>query len=127
MSLPTNSMPKPETVIAASKEAEKRDLDFPATERAKYTRAMVKRIQELQKAGRPVEQIKEILPEFATDYPQLFLTITHPEGYDQASLENMLVLIDKIGAGSIKHHKASVIVGAQLVEKFVKPQLRGDS
>ena len=127
MSLPTNSIPKPETVIAASKEAEKRELDFPAVERAKYARAMVKRIQELQKAGRPVEQIKEILPEFATDYPELFLMLTRPEGYDRGSLETMLVLIDKIGAGSMNHHKASVIVGAQLVEKFVKPQLRGDS
>jgi hypothetical protein len=127
MSESGNSLPKPETVIAASKEAEKRPLDFPAAERAKYARSMVKRVQEFQKAGRPVEQIKEILPEFVRDYPQLFSMLTQPEGYDKASLESMLTLLDRIGGGSMNHHQASVIVGAQLVEKFVKPQLRGDN
>jgi hypothetical protein len=127
MSESGNSLPKPETVIAASKEAEKRPLDFPAAERAKYARSMVKRVQEFQKAGRPVEQIKEILPEFVRDYPQLFSMLTQPEGYDKASLESMLTLLDRIGGGSMNHHQASVIVGHQLIEKFVKPQLRGDN
>lgn len=126
MSAPGNSLPKPETVIAASKEAEKRALDFPAVERLKYARDMVNRVQELQKAGRPVEQIKEILPEFARDYPQLFLMLTQPEGYDKASLESMLKLLDRIGSGAIKHHQASVIIGQELLNKFVKPQLRGE-
>ena len=123
----TNGLPKPETVIAASKEAEKRPLDFPAVERAKYARSMVKRVQEFQKAGRPVEQIREILPEFVTDFPQLFSMLTQPEGYDRVSLESMLSLLDRIGGGSMNHHQASVIVGHQLLEKFVKPQLRGDT
>jgi len=34
------------------RDAQTRSLDFPATERASYIRAMVKRTQELQAAGR---------------------------------------------------------------------------
>jgi hypothetical protein len=109
--------------MEASREAETRPLDFPAKERAAYARAMVKRIQEFQRAGRPTEQIRELLPEFVRDYPHLFEMITQPEGYDRQSLEAMLILLDKIGAGTINTHKASVIVGNHLVEKFVKPQL----
>jgi hypothetical protein len=117
---------EPETVLEASREAEQRPLDFPAKERAVYARAMIKRIQEFQRAGRPTEQIKELLPEFVAEYPHLFEMITQREGYDRQSLEAMLMLLDKIGAGTMNTHKASVIVGNHLVEKFVKPQLKGN-
>ena len=51
------------------REAESRSLDFPAAERSIYIRAMVKRTQELRAAGRSLDDIKTLLPEFVRDYP----------------------------------------------------------
>jgi hypothetical protein len=91
--------------------AESRSLDFPAAERAVYIRAMVKLSQELKAAGRTVEEIKERVPEFARDYPNLFETVTQPGQYDPTNLQTMLAMLDRMGQGSLNHHQATVIVG----------------
>ena len=49
------------------REAETRSLDFPATERAIYIRAMVARTEEFKAAGKPLDYIKAQLPELAGD------------------------------------------------------------
>ena len=44
---------------------------------------------------------------------------------DLGPLNAMLVMLDKIGDGSVSQHEASVIIGQRLVDRFVKPQLSG--
>ena len=103
------------------REAESRSLDFPAAERAIYIRAMVKRTQELRAAGRSLDDIKALLPEFVRDYPHLFETVTGPE-FDQNTLQTMLLMLDRMGEGQLNHHQATVIVGKRLAQKYIQPE-----
>ena len=107
------------------REAERRPLDFPATERAAYVRAMVKRVEELKAAGRSVEDIKQQLPEFHRDHPYLFEMVVENSSYDKGSLQTMLTMLERMGAGSLNHHQASVIVGKLLSDKFINPLTGG--
>ena len=102
------------------REAESRSLDFPAAERAIYIRAMVKRTQELRAAGRSLDDIKALLPEFVRDYPHLFETVTGSE-FDQSTLQTMLLMLDRMGEGQLNHHQATVIVGKRLAQKYIQP------
>lgn len=102
------------------RDAESRSLDFPATERAIYVRAMANRIQELQASRRTTDNIKELLPEFVRDYPHLFETLTAPD-YDPSTLHVMLTMLERMGNGSLNHHQATVIVGKRLAQKYIRP------
>lgn len=108
------------TIHESLREAENRSLDFPATERAAYIRAMVNRAEELKTAGRSAEDIKAQLPEFYRDYPHLFDTIQQPD-YDRNSLQTMLALMDRMGEGTMNHHQATVVVGKRLAQKYIRP------
>ena len=103
------------------REAETRSLDFPATERAIYIRAMVTRTEELKTAGRSIEDIKAQLPEFSRDYPHLFETILSAD-YDRNNLQTMLALMERMGQGSMNHHQATVVVGKRLAQKYIRPE-----
>ena len=102
------------------RDAETRTLDFPATERANYVRAMAHRIQELQASNRTLEDIKSLLPEFVREYPHLFETLTAPD-YDPSTLQVMLTMLERMGNGSLNHHQATVIVGKRLAQKYIRP------
>ena len=99
-------------------EAETRGLDFPAAERAAYVRAMVSRAREMQVAGRSISQIRELLPEFARDYPQLFKLLTEDANVDMSTLNLMLGMLERMGRGDITTHQASVAVGQRLLGKY---------
>ena len=105
------------------RDAETRSLDFPATERALYIRAMVGRAQELKAAGRSLDDIRGQLPEFSRDYPHLFDTVTGPE-FDPINLQTMLAMLDRMGQGSLNHHQATVIVGQRLAKKYIRPDVQ---
>lgn len=108
------------TIQESIRDAESRPLDFPAKERAIYIRAMVERARDFLDAGRSIEDIKTLLPEFARDYPHLFETVTGPD-FDPSTLQTMLVMLDRMGGGSLNHHQASVIVGKRLAQKYIRP------
>jgi len=121
--LPKRKGPPPDTgpsIEEAIGEAQTRQLDFPATERAIYVKAMVKRVQELKTAGRSIPEIKELLPEFNRDFPYLFEMVTENPEFDQASLQTMMTMLESMGKGSLNHHQATVIVGQRLAEKYIK-------
>jgi len=101
-------------------EAEARPIDFPAMERKVYVQAMVKRVQELQAAGRSLEDITELLPEFKRDYPYLFEMVTENKDFDTGSLQTMMAMLERMGQGSLNHHQATVIVGRRLSDKYIK-------
>ena len=115
---PTDTGPSIEEAIAEAKE---RPLDFPAKERATYVRAMVKRVATLKAAKRTVAEIEEQLPEFKRDHPYLFEMITENDTYDEASLNTMLTMLDRMGNGHVNHHQATVIVGERLASKYIQP------
>jgi hypothetical protein len=106
------------SIEEAIAEARERPLDFPAKERAAYVRATVKRVKELKASGRTVYQIEQQLPEFKRDHPYLFEMVTDNDSYDEASLETMLAMLDRMGDGKINHHQAATIVGQRLASKY---------
>ena len=108
------------TIQESIRDAQSRPLDFPAKERALYIRAMIERTRDFLAAGRSVEDIKTLLPEFARDYPHLFETATGPD-FDPSTLQTMLAMLDRMGDGSLNHHQASVIVGKRLAQKYIRP------
>ena len=79
---------------------------------------MVARVKEMQRAGRTLPQIQELLPEFVRDYPQLFKLLTETPDTDMSTLNIMLNMLEKMGQGSITPHQASVAVGQKLLDKF---------
>lgn len=113
------------TLEESLRDAEHRGLDFPAAERAAYVRAMVARVGELKRAGRSVEDIRQLLPEFARDYQHLFEMVTAAEGYDTTHLNMMLTMLDRMGQGNLTHHQATVIVGDRTMKKYVRPSNKG--
>jgi hypothetical protein len=115
---PTDTGPSIQEAIAEAKE---RPLDFPAKERAMYVRAMAKRVANLKADGRTVAEIEEQLPEFKRDYPYLFEMIAENDTYDEANLNTMLSMLERMGNGNLNHHQATVIVGERLASKYIQP------
>jgi arginine/lysine/ornithine decarboxylase len=107
-----------QTIEEATREASARPLDFSPSERALYVRTMVQRVTEFKRAGRSTADIRQLLPEFVRDYPHLFETLTQEGEYDEANLRVMLSMLDRMGAGNLNQHQASVIVGQRLYEKY---------
>ena len=114
-------LPTGQSIQEAIAEARARDLDFPARERATYVRHMVGRVKELKAAGRSIGEIEEQLPEFKRDHPYLFEMVTEHDDYDEASLQTMLAMLERMGEGSLNHHQATVIVGQRLAGRYFKP------
>ena len=115
--------PPPDTgpsIEDSIRDAQARSLDFPATERATYIRAMVHRAQEFREQDMAADEIKEKLPEFARDYPHLFDSAITPD-FDQGTLQTMLAMLERMGQGTLNHHQATVIVGKKLAQKYIKP------
>jgi hypothetical protein len=110
-----------ESIEDASNRAKNAPLEFDPKTRSQYVRAMVARTIEYLREGKDVEAIKERLPEFVRDYKHLFEMITSPQGFDKASLNTMLTMLDHMGNNNLTQHDASVIVGKRLYEKFGKP------
>ena len=120
---PKRRGPPPDTgpsIEESIRDAQTRSLDFPATERAMYIKNMVNRLQELRAAGRSIPELKELLPEFHRDFPYLFEMITENPDFDQASLQTMIAMLERMGSGSLNHHDATVIVGQRLAAKYIK-------
>lgn len=103
-------------------EAANRPLDFDARTRATYIRDCIKQIEEYQAAGLNRDQIKEKMPTFVRDYKNLYEMIVNTQGYNKQDLKVMLAMLDRMGAGDLTQHQASVIVGKRLAEEYIKPE-----
>lgn len=106
----------------AMEEAANRPLDFDPKTRALYVRNCVKEIEDCQRGGMTVEEIKEKVPLFVRDYKNLFEMITNPQGYNKQDLKTMLAMLDRMGDGGLTQHQASVIVGKRLAEQYIRPE-----
>uniref|UniRef100_A0A6C0JVA0 Uncharacterized protein n=1 Tax=viral metagenome TaxID=1070528 RepID=A0A6C0JVA0_9ZZZZ len=107
-----------ESYESAARVASQTRHEFNAKERGVYIRSMVTTTQDLLRQRRSVDEIKELLPEFARDYKHLFEMITDPAGYDASNLQVMLAMLDHMDSGNLTQHDASVIVGKRLYSKF---------
>ena len=133
-----------QSIEEATREAENRALDFDPAERAALIRKMLEEVPRAVAAGMTAEDLglqngfKQGPPsaedppinprfahikEFAERYPELFKKIVGQQ--DLTPIRHMLQMLDKMAEGRMTTHQASVIVGQKLVDRYVKPQLRG--
>ncbi len=82
-------------------------------------------IQEVETALRSETpaQVSSRFGEFQKEFPRIFemvLTRTYP----REIMEMMIQQLEKMEAGNVSQHNASVHVGGVLVDRFVKPQLK---
>lgn len=124
MSNPKNTLPaiQRKSIEEATSEAEARTLDYQPKERATYIRNTLHTISEWMKKGDKEKTIRERLPEFVEQYPELFKKIMGRQ--DLTPIHTMLALLDKMGEGKISQHQASVAVGQKLVDTYVTPALK---
>ena len=106
-------------VLAAVEEAKDAPTVFKPKERAVYIRERITEIRKLRSLGQTDDQIKSALGSFVTQYPTLFAAAVEPN-FNQAQLEFMLGLFDKMDRG-MSQHQASVIVGEKLADKYINP------
>lgn len=106
----------------AMEEAATRPLDFDPKTRAKYVRDCVSDIEEYQRQRLTPEDIKQKMPTFVRDYKNLFEMVTNPRGYNKQDLKTMLAMLDRMAAGDLTQHQASVIIGKRLAEEYIKPE-----
>jgi hypothetical protein len=118
---PQNNRPPPverKSAQEALAESAARPLDFDAEARTVFLKNALIQVREMQQAGRSVDEIRAAIPLFSEKYPELFKKVTTP-GEDLTPLLGMMGLLEKIGAGEMSHHNASVMVGQALAAKFM--------
>ncbi len=94
-----------------------------AKTRATYVREQVVKIRFLKGQGKSEFEIREQMERFVEDYPTLFRKVMDTNLEDQASLNIMLAMLEKMGKSELSQHQASVIVGQRLHDKYIKPAL----
>jgi hypothetical protein len=107
-----------ESIQNAVERASAEEHKFNAKERATYVRRMVACVLKYREQNRPVDEIKELLPEFFEQYKYLFEMVTDPAGYDDSDLNTMLAMLEHMDKGKLSQHEASVVVGKRLYEKY---------
>tara|TARA_Y100000389_G_scaffold204397_1_gene256704 strand:+ start:219 stop:512 length:294 start_codon:yes stop_codon:yes gene_type:complete len=78
--------------------------------------------QKIRDYGKSKSQIESEHKEFAENRPQMFDMITRPD-CDDLLLNKMLSAHRLVSQGKMTQHDASVFMGEQLVDKYVKPSL----
>jgi hypothetical protein len=113
-----------QSINEATAEAEARPLEYNPNERAKYVRLHLQDIALWMSHGDSEETIRQRVPEFIENYPELFKKII--EKQDLSPIQSMLAMLDRMGEGRLTQHQASVIIGQKLVDRYVTPQLKGN-
>ena len=114
-----------QSIEEATREAEAKPIAFAPGARANYIKDRVRDIQARMASGKRDEEIKTEFAGFAKDYPELMKKLLLKA--DLSHLGIMLNALEKMEAGSLSQHQASVMVGQRLVDTFVKPQLNESS
>ena len=92
-----------------------------AKDRAHFIRNEITKVTILKREGKTFDELKEASPEFANNYPHLFIMVTDDNGYDETTLHTMLVMLDRMAASKTTQHDASVVVGKHLANQYMKP------
>lgn len=107
----------------AISDAKSRQLTFNPKDRATYIRKCLHDITSSISENKSEEDIRKQFAEFIELYPELFKKIINKN--DLSLIQNMLAMLDSMGDGKLSQHEASVIIGKNLVDKYVTPQLHG--
>ena len=83
-----------------------------------------KRMNEMGK-NKDVEKLKEEFKDLNEKFPTIFSKVID-ESMDMGRLKFMLKMICEIENKKISKHEASVVVGKELVENIVKPQMNNN-
>jgi len=113
-----------QTISEATAEAEARPLEYDPNERAVYVRQHLRDIALWMSHGDSEDTIRERIPEFIENYPELFKKIIQKQ--DLSPIQSMLTMLDRMGQGRLSQHQASIIIGQKLVDRYVTPQLKGN-
>lgn len=100
-------------------EAESAPIGFEPLTRSKYIKDNIERIMEYKKNGIDDKDIFKNCSEFAEQFPELFKKIL--SGNDISTLNTMLLMLDKMGEGTLSQHQASVLIGKKLANDFISP------
>lgn len=90
-----------------------------AKDRAVFIRDSIKIIEKLREEGKTFDEMKEAAPEFANNFPHLFIMVSTKEGYSEETLKVMLQMIDKMASSAVSQHDASVNIGTHLKNKYI--------
>jgi hypothetical protein len=88
-------------------------------------RRMIAEVNEAMKT-KVASSVAAQFPDYEKEFPAIFKILVNPNPalYPPNVLEMMIAQLEKIESGSSSQHDASVAVGAVLVDKFVKPNLK---
>jgi len=106
----------------AAAEALNRPIEYDPAIRAQYIRSMLNDIPKMLAEGKTEDEIKAATGDFAEKYPHFFQKLMARE--DLQPIWGMVNMLEKMATGEINQHQASVVVGKQLYNKYVEPQLR---
>ena len=90
-----------------------------AKDRAVFIRDSIKIVENLRDEGKSFDEMKEAVPEFANNFPHLFIMVSTKEGYSEETLKTMLAMLDRMAVSKVSQHEASIHVGTHLKNKFV--------
>lgn len=93
-----------------------------AKARVKYVKETLAKIEEQKRQGKSEDEIKESFSKFSEEYPTLFKMVLRKSIHDP-SLQTMLFMLEKMGTGAVTQHQASGVVGTQLYNTYIKPNL----
>jgi hypothetical protein len=85
-------------------------------------RRMIAEVESALREQTPA-QVSSQFADYQKEFPRIFemlLTRTYPRDI----MEMMIGQLEKMEAGNVSQHNASVHVGGVLVDRFVKPQLK---
>jgi hypothetical protein len=94
---------------------------YQAKDRAVFIRDNMKIVEKLRDEGKSFDEMKEATPDFANNFPHLFIMVSSKDGYDKETMTTMLSMIDKMAQSKLSQHDASVKVGEHLMKNYVKP------
>jgi hypothetical protein len=111
-----------QSIEDATNEAIGRALDYDPKVRAQYVRKTLENVTQWISRGDTDDTIKARIPEFVEAYPHLYKKLI--EKQDLTPIQSMIKMLDKMATGQLSQHDASVMVGKQLVDRYVTPQLQ---
>jgi hypothetical protein len=114
-SVPKKPLPKEEPAIPLEPEV--------AAARSVFINDSIRVVKSLKEKGKSAEEIEKEVPVFARDYPALFKMLFKIDIANEAALNTMLVMLERMGRGEMNQDKASGVVGQRLYDTYIKPNI----
>jgi ABC-type transporter MlaC component len=105
------------------KRIKRKEVRMTAPLRSVLLRQMILDVEDAMKTKTPA-QISAEFPEYQKEFPNVFAKLLEKD-YRRDILAMMVDQLDKMERGLVTQHNASVAVGTVIVDRIVKPQIRG--